>query len=93
MKEWHSEELSDSNTCHRFVLASLLFNIFFSVLILVVFKDCDLGVLIQFRTDETEFSLLRLQARTKVFSAVIPDLLLSYDCALEAHTHTQDSAL
>jgi len=46
------------------------------MMLLVANKDCDLGVLIQFRTDGSVFILRRLQARTNVFSAVIRDLLL-----------------
>jgi hypothetical protein len=49
-----------------------------------------LGVLIQFRTNGSIFNLCRLQARTKVFSAVIQDLLFADDCALV--THSQDAA-
>jgi hypothetical protein len=72
------------------MLAPLLFNIFFSMMLLVAFKDCDRGVPIQFRTDGSVFNLCRPQARTKVFSAVIHDLLFADDCALVAYW--QDSA-
>ena len=47
------------------VLPALLFNNFFSMMLLVAFKDCDLGVPMQFRTDGSVFNLRRLQARTK----------------------------
>ena len=60
------------------------------MMLLVAFKDCDLGALIQFQTDGSIFNLLRLQVRTKVFSAVIRDLLFADDCALVAHS--QDAA-
>ena len=66
------------------MLAPLLFSIFFSMMLLVAFKDCDLGVPIHFRIDGSGFSLRRLQARPKVFSATIRDLLFADDCALIA---------
>jgi len=48
------------------VLAPLLFCIFFSVMLLVAFKDCDKGVSVRFRTDGSLFNLRRLQARTSM---------------------------
>lgn len=68
------------------VLAPLLFSIFFSLMLLVAFKDCDLGIPIRFRTDGSVFNLRRLQARTKTSAAIIRDLLYADDCALMAHT-------
>ena len=84
-------ELSDmfgvtNGTKQGCVLASLLFSIFFSMMLLIAFKDCDLGVPVQFRTDGNVFNLRRLQAHTKTFSAVIRDLLYADDCALVAHS-------
>ena len=44
-----------------------------------------MGVPIQFGTDRSVFNLRRLPARTKVFSAVIRDLLFADDCIMVAH--------
>jgi len=62
------------------VLAPLLFCIFFVMMLLIAFKDCELGVPVSFRTDGNVFN------RMKTFSAVIRDLLYADDCALLAHS-------
>ena len=67
-------------------LASLLFVIFFSIMLHVTFKDCDVGITISYRIDGNMFDLRCLQAATKVQTAVIHDLLFADDCALVAHT-------
>jgi len=46
------------------VLAPVLFSIFFAMLLLVAFKDCNTGVGIRFRTDGDVFDIRRLQAKT-----------------------------
>lgn len=51
------------------VFAPLLFSIFFSMMLSVAFKDCNMGIPIQFCTDGDVFNLRRLQARTKTHSA------------------------
>ena len=84
-------ELSDmfavtNGTKQGCILAFLLFSIFFSMMLLIAFKDCDLGVPIQFRTDSNIFNLGRFQARTKTSLAVIRDLLYADDCALAARS-------
>ena len=68
------------------VVAAILFSIFFSMMLLIAFKDCDLGVPIQFRTHSSVFNLRRFQALTKTSLAVIRDLLYADDCALVAHS-------
>ena len=70
------------------VLAPMLFSIFFAMMLLVAFKDCDLGVSMQFRTDGSVFNLRRLQARTRVFSVILRNLLYADDCVLLAHTES-----
>ena len=66
------------------VLAGLLFSIFFAMMLLVAFKNCDTGIPVQCRPDGSV--LRRLHARTKSLSAVIRDLLYADDCALVAHS-------
>ncbi|XP_078593825.1 uncharacterized protein LOC144871797 [Branchiostoma floridae x Branchiostoma japonicum] len=69
------------------VLAPTLFSILFAAMLLDAFSSCDRGVYIQFRTDGKLFNLRRLQAKTKVFEAVLREFLFADDCALGAHSH------
>jgi len=75
------------------VLAALLFGIFFAMMLLVAFKDCDVGIPVRVRTDGNVFNLRRLQARTKTFVAMIRDLLYADDCALVAHSEAEAQQL
>ena len=68
------------------MLAPLPFCIFFSLMPLVAFQNCDIGIPVQFRTDRSIFNLRRLQAHTKTFAALVRDLLYADDCALTTHT-------
>ena len=66
-----SEDLDVLNgTKQGCMLAQLLFSIFFAMMLIVVFNDCDLGTGVQFRTDGNVLDVRRLQARTKVHTYV-----------------------
>jgi len=75
------------------VLAALLFSIFFAMMLLVAFKDCESGIPVRFRMDGNVFNLRRLQARTKTFVAMFRDLLYADDCALLAHSEAEAQSL
>ena len=68
------------------VLAPLLFNIFYSAMLLDAFRNNDQGIHIKYRTNGGIFNLRRLQANTKVIDFLARDLLYANDCALVAHT-------
>ena len=68
------------------MLAPLLFSIFFAMMIYVAFKDCSIGVPVEYRTDRNLFNLRKLQSCNKVSHNTIRDLLFADDCALAAHT-------
>ena len=75
------------------VLAPMLFTIYFSMMLLVAFKDCDVGIPIRYRTDGGAFNLRRLQSKTKTKLAILRDLLYADDCALLAHSLTEAQLL
>jgi len=68
------------------VLAPLLFLIFFSVMLRVAFNDCDRGIHVHCRTDGDPLDIRRLQAKTKVSTVPVSDMLFADDYALVAHT-------
>ena len=70
------------------VLAPTLFSLIFSAMLTDAFKDTDAGINIRYRTDGSIFNLRRLQAKTKVMTDTINDLLFADDCALNAATET-----
>ena len=70
------------------VLAPVLFNLFFTQVLLHAVKDLDLGIYIRYRLDGSLFDLRRLSARTKTLEKLILEALFADDCALIAHSET-----
>jgi hypothetical protein len=66
------------------VLAPTLFSLMFSAMLTDTFREMDIGISIRYRADGSVFNLKRLQARTKVKTDTINDLLFADDCALNA---------
>ena len=66
------------------VLAPTLLSLMFSAMLTEAFRDKDIGISIRYRTDGSIFNLRKLQARTKVKTDTINDLLFADDCALNA---------
>ena len=63
-----------------------LFSMMFSAMLTDAFRDGDVGVCFQYRTDGSVFNLRRLQAKTKVQEDIARDFLFADDCALNAGT-------
>ena len=66
------------------VLAPTLFSLMFSAMLTDAFRDAEIGIGIRYRTDGSLLNLRRLQAKTKVRTDTINDLLFADDCALNA---------
>ena len=68
------------------VLAPTLFSIMFSAMLTDAFRDGNVGIPTNYRTDGKLFNLRRLQAKTKIMADIIRDFLFADDCALNAGT-------
>ena len=66
--------------------APILFSIYFAMALIYAFKNCDLGVYIRFITSGKVFNIRRFGAKTKVFEALIRELLYADDADFVAHT-------
>ena len=61
------------------VMAPTLFTMMFSAMLMDAFQDSDTGFSIRYRFDGNIFNLRRLQAKTKVQTDVLGDLLYADD--------------
>jgi len=70
------------------VLAPTLFSIMFAAMLKDAFRDNSLaGVYLRARTDGGILNLRRLQAKTKVLTAIIRELLFANDCGTHSRAH------
>ena len=68
------------------VLASTLFSMMFSAILIDAFQDGDNGIPIRYRFDGKLFNLRRLQAKSKVQTEVLDEFLFADDMAKGAPT-------
>ena len=68
------------------VMAPMLFSIILSIMLQDAFRDNDLGIYIQFRTNGNIFNLQHLKAKTKTTELLVRDLLFDDDCAIIAYS-------
>ena len=68
------------------VLAPTLFSMMFSAMLTAAFQDGDNGIPIRYRFDGKVFNLRRLQAKSKVQTEVLDELLFADDMAKGAPT-------
>ncbi|XP_076028386.1 uncharacterized protein LOC143017482 [Oratosquilla oratoria] len=81
-----SESFNISNGVKQgFVLAPILFNLFFTCVLNHAFRDLDLGVYLRFRSEGSVFDLRRLNAKTKNTEKLILEELFVDDCTFMAH--------
>ena len=71
------------------VLAPTLFNMMFSAMLMDAFQDSDTGFPIRYRFDGNIFNLRRLQAKTKVQTDVLDELLYADDMDKNASTEAK----
>ena len=63
-----------------------LFSIYFAVLLMSAFNDCDTGIQLKFRTSGKVFNLRRFYSKTKTFVMLIRELLYADDTVFVAHS-------
>ena len=71
------------------VLAPTLFSMMFSAMLMDAFQDSDTGFPIRYRFDGNIFNLRRLQAKTKVQTDVLDELLYTDDMDKNASTEAK----
>ena len=75
------------------VLAPVLFNMFFSQVLLHTVKDLDVGVYVRCRSDGSVFDLRRLSAQTKALKNFVIEALFADNCTLMAHRESHLQAI
>ena len=68
------------------ILAPTMFALYFTALFMIAFKGNTKEIYLRYRTDGKLFNIRRLLADTKVFIALVRELLYADDCNLVAHT-------
>ena len=63
----------------------MLFNLYFTQVLLHAVKDQDLGIYIRYRLDGSLFDLRRLTAKTKTLERLLLEALFADGCAIMAH--------
>ena len=71
------------------VLATTLFGIFFALLLRHTFGTAQEGIYLWTRSDGSLFNLNHLKVRTKVYEALIRDMLFADDAAVVTHTQRE----
>ena len=75
------------------VMAPTLFSMMFSAMLMDAFQDSDTGFLIRYRFDGNIFNFRRLQAKTKVQTDVLDELLYADDMDKNASAKSHGSSL
>lgn len=81
---WEKFNLSNGMK-QGYVLAPVLFNLFFTKVMLHVVRDLDNGIYVRYRLDGSLFDLHHLAAKTKTHKKLLTEALFANDCALMAH--------
>ena len=81
-----SEPFSISSDIKQgYVLAPVLFNLFFTCVLNHAVGDLEQGVYLRYRLDGSLFDLRRLTAKTKTVKKTVLEALFADDCVLLAH--------
>ncbi len=68
------------------ILGPILFSLYFAMVFIHAFSNCDRGIYIRYRTTGNLFRLTRFKATTRTLLQLIRDLLYADDCDLVAHS-------